>query len=210
MDLVLSATRRRTLRQFALGLGVVCFVQLSGLAGRSQAVTGAALPPTCAGNPLAGGVHPDCVYRPFASPKAALVTGSGKLTHFSRVGKGPVYQFTVVVKYKNPFALCPEPTPVSAIPCQQPGVALPVAGRYIPGKAQLTQPTSLSPVGASSCPNTVGTCTLRFQVISSEDYGRIVLVFHLAVTDLTTNPGSDLGMAGFEFPLVLNVPRSKG
>jgi hypothetical protein len=182
---------------------------VAGLGG--LVLAGAASPagsvPSCAAS-VAFGANPqaDCLVRPWAVSGAAHVTGSAKLTKLVRGKKVPggyTYRFTVVVNYANPDPVCVDSAPV---PCQQQPPVIRYVGNYVKGAPSLGA-AGVGDLNLTPCPAAGPKCTLHYQVISSEVNGHVELVYSLNVVDLTTNPSNDLGEAGFEFPIVLDVPK---
>jgi hypothetical protein len=121
------------------------------------------MPPTCPARDNAGAEPaPDCIFKPWAASGAALIHGSGKLTHVRKVGNGLYYEFTVVLRYRNPFKDCASTTTGTA-PCQQLPNVVRVVGRYVPGAATLAG----APIGIptpATCPDTGPTCMQTYKL----------------------------------------------
>jgi hypothetical protein len=199
--------------QIGLLGGVAVLAAATSLVGVAAA-GGPAMPPVCPSSAQRSAPPPNCIFKPWAESGAAPLAGSGKVTHVTKTRKGLEYMFTVVVHYKNPFPICPNPTPAGSIPCQDTpqGVNIGPTGQYLPGARTLAS-SPASPLADSygePCPAAGPTCTLHYQLNASMTYGRVVLIFNVSVTDLTTNPNNNLGQAGFEFPVVLSIQQFKG
>jgi hypothetical protein len=115
-----------------------------------------------------------------------------------------VYAATVLIH--DPLALCPNPTPLSSIPCQNggPGVSLRAFQR---AKGKLAP----VPAGFSAEPatcNAQGTaCALSFVIFPEIVYGTVEMLFSVGVQQLTKNPAGDLGQAGAQFPVSIDVAK---
>jgi hypothetical protein len=193
------------LRAFVGPLVVTAVAGLGALAVAQGASPAGGIPSCAAGASSGARPHPDCLVRPWAGSGAAQVTGSAKLTHFARGRKVPggyAYNFTIVVSYANPFPVCVNSAP---IPCQQEAPVIDYIGNYVKGAATL----GADGVGVdlTPCPAAGPKCTLHYWVLSSEVNGRVALLYSLNVVDLTTDPTNDLGQSGFEFPIVIDVPK---
>ena len=206
-----SMTWRRTAASLALLATLLSGAALWGAAtGALGASTG--LAPTCRGSEMTTPLpHADCVFRPWASPLAAHISGTATLTKPpTREGKTWNMKFTVTVKYTPPYKqLCnPAGTPSSGIPCQFPGVAFSIPGAYLPHGTTLQGPSPY--MLAKNCPDLSGTCVETFDVNVYSVYGRLVFIVNMSLNYLTKNPGNVNGFAGFEVPLVVTLPKLKG
>jgi hypothetical protein len=188
-------------------LAVAPFAGASGAEiARSESV------PACAPKLYAGMYpHPDCVFRPFKSVDGGAVTGTLKIGRLTKVNKGRGYELTVVVTHKSVLTnICTPPsTPLTEIPCHNPGVSVGLEGKYVP-KATTLGSTSIIAEDSpdSACPDK-GPCTRHFGINPTQDYGRLLLVFQVAQGELTKNPANDIGSGGFEVVLAVNIPQLK-
>lgn len=206
-----SFPRRRPAALLALLASFGSIVALWGTAAGALGAS-AGLVPTCPGSELTTMLpHPDCVFRPWASPLAAHIDGTATLTKPpTREGKTWNMKFTVTVKYNPPYKqLCnPAGTQAADIPCQFPGPSFSIPGAYLPHGTTFQGPSPY--MLSKNCPDLSGTCVETFDVNVYSVYGRLVFIVNMSLNYLTKNPGNVNGFAGFEVPLVVTLPKLKG
>ena len=180
------------------------------MAGSSSAAS-AAVPACKAGLDPLHSAHPNCYSASWADPTAYGSALTARLGQLARVwvpksaatGYGH-WKYTVTVDFHDPLALCPQPTPISSIPCQSGGASAAIAGGYTAGKPTLQS----SPVGNGtpiSCNRANTSCEVGFTVYPENTHGLLNLVWSVTCTQLIKQPGNDLGQAGAEFPLSIYV-----
>ena len=133
------------------------------------------------------------------------------LTHISRrwVPRSPItgyghWKYTATVSIHDPLALCPQPTPLASIPCQDGGASVAIAGEYEPGKPTL-QPLAGGGGLTTKCNATATSCAAQFVLFPENIHGLLALVWTVSAGQLIKQPGNDLGRAGAEFPLSIYV-----
>lgn len=183
--------------------------------GSGGGATAQGLPPACpAGSrPPTNPVQPACVHRPWATPYATPVDGTDRVTKsyvVPRIGR-PFWDIDVRITYTVSLPTCPKPTPSADIPCQEPGQSVFDYGVFVPGKSQLQPlPPGVSGVVGEpdgTCSASRHSCLMTFYVFPDAFQGRLVMVWGVLVGDLTKNPqGARPSTAGFEFPVVVDIP----
>jgi hypothetical protein len=113
--------------------------------------------------------------------------------------------YTGKVRVQIPVAVCPQPAPLSAIPCQDGEVAIGV--RLYQAHAG-TAPVGLSQQ-SSSCNPSDTSCVVTLAVYPELIYGAVRTIWSVSGTQLTKDPANDLGQAGAQFPVSFGVARVK-
>jgi hypothetical protein len=116
--------------------------------------------------------------------------------------------YTGTVRIRSKLKICPQPVPLGDIPCQVDG---PNAGMLWYQAGAKTAPPAPSGFSTTSVTcNTKGTsCVYKFEVFPQLISGHLQMIWTVAVTQLTKNPGNDLGQAGVEFPVSIDVAKVK-
>ena len=196
---------------------VACAAVAGGRAGAAT-VTTRAIPACPASTPGGAFPHPNCLLARWVdSSYSEPFTGTVRLVKQRSLEKGLFVEIVLKATYASGFErTCPNPTPSDMIPCHSPTVGLGVLGKYVKGAKTLT-PVIGSVVTTGSCPDgstgpccSPTTCTMRFRMNASSEYGRVVLVVQARQGTVTKNPKNSLGAAGFEVPIAVTVPRFKG
>lgn len=116
--------------------------------------------------------------------------------------------YTAKVRVHVPVAMCPQPTPLSSIPCQDGAIAVGVRW-YQPGpRTSPPAPFGFS-VQTSSCNASDTSCVVTFAVYPELLYGAVRTIWSVSGTQLIKDPSNDLGQAGAQFPVSFGVARVK-
>jgi hypothetical protein len=112
------------------------------------------------------------------------------------------WNYTAMIAFHDPLSVCPQPTPLTSIPCQDGPAAIrfEVAGKH------LLQPAPMGmTIETSSCAATNTSCVVTFLVVPEEVYGTVHMVWELSAGELIAKPGNDLGSGGAEFPAAMYI-----
>jgi hypothetical protein len=176
------------------------------LAGAKHALAA----PACPSSALYGHFpHPNCVLRPWTTNEAMPISGTVRVTKTGTKLKGWYYEVTVSTAYSNPPGnICPVgAVPYSLIPCHYPGVGSQIVGQWVSGSKTL-QAAPVSALEYAGC-DPHSPCVRHYQISASLNYGRMTLIVAVTQGDVT-RAANDLGTAGFEQAITINVPRYTG
>jgi hypothetical protein len=114
--------------------------------------------------------------------------------------------YTARFRVHDPLALCPQPTPLTSIPCQNGGPSVSIRMyQKVEGTLQPAQSSTVS----TTC-NPLGTmCAVVFVIYPENVYGTLRMIGSAQVVQLTKNPANDLGQAGAQFPFSTYVAQVK-
>lgn len=116
--------------------------------------------------------------------------------------------YTGTVRIHSQLKICPQPVPLSAIPCQDAGSQVGILWYQAGARTAPPAPNGFS-TRSITC-NTLATlCVVTFGVFPELIYGTLQMIWSVTVTQLTKNPANDLGQAGVEFPISIRVARVK-
>jgi hypothetical protein len=117
---------------------------------------------------------------------------------------------SVKVGFSDALPECPEGgVPLSDVPCQLDSVSIGMTGRYLRNQRRLdVAGRALGNPATCTAQSTHGVCTFDFRLYEDEAHGFYVGVMSVSVGELTKKPANDLGTAGFEFAVGVNVPRA--
>jgi hypothetical protein len=166
--------------------------------------------PACAKSAQSGvNPHPNCVLRPWITNEAIPISGTVKVTKAAKRLGGWFYVFTVTTAYSNPKAnICPGgAVPYSLIPCHYAGISSGIVGQSVPGAKTLASPFASALEYDPCVPRSP--CVRHYQVSASMNYGRMTFVVQVTQGSVT-RAANDLGTAGFEQAITVNVPRYTG
>ena len=195
------------------GLPVAVLFVFVGAASATQTRAAAGIP-ACPAGTIAAELRP-CVISSWVEPEGkygSRITMSlnGALSR-KWVKASPTTGYAHWI-YKAKFrvhdtvGLCPQPTPLTSIPCQNGGPSVSIRV-YQEAKGTL-QPAQSSLV-STTC-NPAGTvCAVAFVIYPENVYGTLRMIGSAQVNQLTKNPANDLGQAGAQFPFSTYVAQVK-
>jgi hypothetical protein len=205
----MSGSRRR------LGLLLVATVAaVIVTCAAASAKSAGRYPPSCPAGAQPGADPPDaCVYASYVSNAYTTPLVRQRLSVTHRIVHHGHYSYEVVsvkVGFSDALPECPEgAVPLSDIPCQMNSAGVGMTGRYVRGQPRL-ETGDIPPGNPATCTPqaTHGVCTFDFRLYEDVSHGFYVGVVDVSVGELTKDPTNDLGQAGFEFAVGVNVPRA--
>ena len=196
-----------------LALAVAVLVVFVGRAGATPTRVMAGIP-RCPAGTIAAELRP-CIISSWVDPEGKYgsritMSLSGALSR-KWVKAGPTtgyahWIYTAKFRVHDPLGLCPQPTPLTSIPCQNGGPSVSIR---VYQEAKGTLQPSQSSLVSTTC-NPAGTvCAVAFVIYPENVYGTLRMIGSAQVIQLTKNPANDLGQAGAQFPFSTYVAQVK-
>jgi hypothetical protein len=195
-----------------VGLVVLALAALAGPAAAASARSTGGIPACPAGTNAS--MLPACVISSWVDPtrygsrvEASLKRAlTRKWVKASPATGSAHWVYTAIVLIHGPLGLCPQPTPLGSIPCQN-GAPVVSLRAYQQAKTKLEAVPSGFSVEPAVCNPQGSSCSLSFAVYPENVYGTVDLLFTVGVQQLTKNPANDLGQAGAQFASSISVAK---